>query len=162
MIKNNCGTAKQGILSDDKIILFSKTGNNEKIELEVKMLETLKNLEFPIPSFKLGKKNNVFTIEQQYIKNSKLYKLSSDSFTFSNKIKQHIKHLVNLLIQNQMVISDLQFLYTDENIYIIDPDNIFFITSNGVNHFHNNIRYKMSYVIDKFNQQINCLNSVCI
>ena len=88
MIKNNCGTAKQGILSDDKIILFSKTGNNEKIELEVKMLETLKNLEFPIPSFKLGKKNNVFTIEQQYIKNSKLYKLSSDSFTFSNKIKQ--------------------------------------------------------------------------
>jgi hypothetical protein len=161
MIKNNCGSSKKGILIKDKIILSSKTGNNDKIELEVKMLEILKKLQFPVPSFRLDKIDNVYIIEQQYIENANLYKLSSQSFSFSNEIKQQIKYVIDLLIKHKMVIVDFQFLYTDKNLYIIDPDNIFFIHSNRFEHFHKKVRYKISDVIDKFNHQINTLKQIC-
>lgn len=152
------GSAKIGIIDGDRILLSRKSKNNKKMQLEYDMLETLLQLHFPVPRFLMKTTNGEYVIEQEYIKDANLYKLSSYPHSFTEVVKEQIKEVIHLLEKHQMLISDLQFLYTTTKLYIIDPNNIFFLSP--FRHFDEKIRYKRSYVWDKYLQQIKILKQL--
>lgn len=152
------GSAKIGIIDGNRILLSRKLKNNTKMQLEYDMLETLRELHFPVPPFLMKTSNGENVIEQEYITNANLYKLSSYPHSFTEIVKEQIKEIIHLLEKHQMLISDLQFLYTTTKLYIIDPNNIFFLSP--FRHFDEKIRYKRSYVWDKYLQQIKILKQL--
>lgn len=154
------GSTKHGIVIDDKIILTTISKNNEyKLKIECEMLETLTQLGFCVPRFSFNKIFDEYIMEQEFIKNANFYKLSFTIDIIKEELRKEIEKLIFLLQQNHIVIVDLQFLYTDTKIYIIDPNNIIFLSQN-YKHFYPQIKYNKKYVNDMFERQIKILKQL--
>ena len=94
-----------------------------------------------------SKKHNCYTFQGlflEYIKNANFIKISSaiTNIKLSEKVTKKFQHFLNLIEKLQYVIEDLQFLYTDDDLYIIDPSNIHFLQS------------KTSYITNKINFEL--------
>jgi hypothetical protein len=131
------------------IVLWSPNNNNELIAHEYKLLKYLESKEFPVVKVikKELVKHNCYTFQGlflEYIKNANFIKISSanTNIKLSEKVTKKFQHFLNLIEKLQYVIEDLQFLYTDDDLYIIDPSNIHFLQS------------KTSYITNKINFEL--------
>lgn len=124
------------ILSNDKIILLSKFNNDKLIENEYNMLLFLKSINLPIvPNLILvntkTRNGNRLSLYEDYIKNTKLFKISSSIYFFNDKIIEKIKNIIEIINKHKILIIDFQFIYNEDDLYIIDPEQIYIINDNS-------------------------------
>jgi len=89
-------------------------------------LPTVENIQIvPVSHNKTG---TSFGLLQKYIKKSKLFKLNSSSpIKLSETILPILINTFSILKKHRISIDDLQFIYNDNEIYIIDPSNVYHI-----------------------------------
>ena len=122
-------------IDDENVILCSKQhlkSNDSYIQTEFQMIQYLQSFDLPtikdieIVTVSHNKTGTSFGLLQKYIKDSFLLKPNS----FPNiKLPKHILPILidtfTILKKHRISIDDLQFIYNDNEMYIIDPANIY-------------------------------------
>lgn len=119
-------------IDDENVILCSKQQKNDNIETELKMIQYLHSFHLPtveniqIVPISHNKSGTSFGLLQKYIKDSFL--LKPNSFPHI-KLPEHILPTLietfTILQKHRISIDDLQFIYNDKEIYIIDPSSVY-------------------------------------
>jgi hypothetical protein len=162
-IKSN---SKIGYILSDKIILLSKLNNDKLIENEYNMLLFLKSINLPIvPNLILvntkSRNGNRLSLYEDYIKNTNLFKLSSNIYFFNNKIIEKIKNIIDIINKHKILIIDFQFIYNEDDLYIIDPEQIYIINDNSYQTIiDRSKKIDFNKLIIDFNKQNKVLNYI--
>ena len=121
-------------IDDEKVILCSKRRNDEHIRAEWEMIQYLERFGLPtIHDVKIAPISNTKTgsslgLLQKYVTKSKLFKPNGDGPILLSQINQNVlRKMHQTLLEHKIYIDDLQFLYNEEELYIIDPSNVYHI-----------------------------------
>ena len=137
------------ILPDGKTIVLWNQDNEKSIQNEYKLLEYLKNLNFPtikiLKTERIKHNQKIFDgLFLEYIPNATFIKISSITSkpNLSFLVKEKFKNFLSLMEKHNIVIEDLQFLVTENDISIIDLSNIHFLTTK-TSHFPSTIKFDL-------------------
>lgn len=131
------GSSKSAyVINDNHILLCPRLYKNHhdfdrKILKEYDMLCYLQSFSLPIiEETKIVKADGSFGISlallQRYIKNTTLYKpFGISPMKLSDANLATLATTINILQTNQLYICDLQLLVSENELYIIDPSNIY-------------------------------------
>jgi hypothetical protein len=156
------GTAKRAYnIDNESVVLYPKTNtanNDKKITMEYEMLRYLQSLGFPIIEDTMivnadGPLGRRLALRQRYIKNSILYKpFSISPMTLSPANIMTLQSIYDNLVIKKVYISDLQILANDQELYIIDPSNIYCLESHYYIGNHPKIKSHQEYFVAYINQ----------
>lgn len=156
------GSAKRAYkIDNESVVLCPKTNtsnNDAKITMEYEMLCYLQSLGFSIiENVKIvnadGPLGRGLALHQRYIKNSTLYKpFSISPMKLSPANVMTLQSIYDILLLKKMYISDLQILASDQELYIIDPSNIYCLESRYYIGNHPRIKSHQDYSVAYINQ----------
>lgn len=156
------GSAKRAYkIDNESVVLCPKTNtknNDAKITMEYEMLRYLQSLGFPIiENVKIvnadGPLGRGLALHQRYIKNSTLYKpFSISPMKLSPANIMTLESIYDILLLKRMYISDLQILASDQEMYIIDPSNIYCLESHYYIGNHPKTKSHQEYSVAYINQ----------
>jgi hypothetical protein len=126
------GTIKEGCILDDYVILWSKNkGQDKELYNEYNMIKSLEAIGLPVVDIKgifpvkIKKRNSVAIIEEILV--GELFKPHDKPIEFNSNIKDKIKYIYYILDKNKILIEDLQWIYNDTDLKIIDPYKIYLL-----------------------------------
>ena len=125
------GTIKEGCILDDSVILWSMNAKGDsELEDEYNMIKELEKYELPVVEIydkikvKIKKRIGVALIEE--LLQGKLFKPhNTRPIKLNDKIKEQIQYVYNILNENEILIEDLQWIYNEKELKIIDPYKVY-------------------------------------
>lgn len=121
-------------IDDEKVILCSKRRNDKDIKVEFEMIKYLESFGLPtIQDVQITSVNNTKTgssigLLQKHVKASKLFKPNSVGPILLSEMNQNVLiKMHKTLTKHKIYIDDLQLLYNEHEMYIIDPSNVYHI-----------------------------------
>ena len=167
-LKIGVGSAKIAYKIDDENVILCLKQNNitTNIQTELQMIQYLESFGLPvIKNIQIVPVSHAETsssvgLLQKYIKDSKLLKPNSFSpVEFSKHILPRLIEIVSILSTHRIFIDDFQMLYNDNEIYIIDPSNIYNIDDlTHIGHYKRRNFY--DYVLVKYMTQMRNLKKL--
>jgi hypothetical protein len=126
-------------IDNEQVILCSKRGNDKYIKVEFEMIKYLESFGLPtIQDVKIARISNTKTgssigLLQKKINKSKLFKPNGCGPILFSEINQNVLiKMHQTLLEHKIFIGDLQFIYNEDELYIIDPNKVYHIK----NKFH--------------------------
>jgi len=125
------GTIKEGCILDDTVILWSmNTEGDNEINDEYNMIKELENFSLPVVKihkvYVQVKKRMCIALIEEFLK-GELYKPHDKHFKMhvNDSLKEQIINIHNILQKNNILIEDLQWIYSETRLTIIDPFKVY-------------------------------------
>jgi hypothetical protein len=124
------GSLKEGCILGSYVILWpKKDGGESDLFNEFNMIKEIEKIGLPVVNIKeiipvkIGKRVSVAIVEE--LLKGKLFKPHNKFEDFNSDIRDQIKKVHDILKENKILIEDLQWIYNDKELKIIDPFKIY-------------------------------------
>ena len=166
------GTIKEGCIIDDTVILWSmNTEGDNEINNEYNMIKELENFGLPVVKihkiYVQVKKRMCIALIEEFLKGDLYKPHDKHKMHVKDSLKEQIINIHNILEKNKILIEDLQFIYSETRLTIIDPFKVYKLddtTKSYVNVGITQDKRRKSYnrLKANFEAQLKDLKNLCI